>query len=209
MQSRNPKRELEDKGLHINLYRKYVKRRPKLWNVVQKNLEELLEDFKRDPDRTILMYEKAMSEDFLDRCDTPEKYWVFLIFKFSLSYLNTTVNIFNFHYESIKNFYDNDIPLPMKTNVEFALLLDNEQYRSQFLNRLYSTRRDLYLKLNKMLTTYDRFKKVSSRDEELEGKLNRKLAVFRYIHPIKFSRFIKYMEEKQPSLRQYIHLIYI
>ncbi|MGQ9780809.1 MAG: hypothetical protein ACUVQ8_00930 [Nitrososphaeria archaeon] len=209
MPKNRSKPELEDKGLHISLYKRYVQKKPKLWNVIQKNLQELLEEFQRDPDRTILIYEKAISEDFLDRCDIPEKYWVFLILKFSLSYLNTTANVFNFHYESIKNFYDNDIPPPMKTNVEFARLLDNEQYRNLFLNRLYSTRRDLYLKLNKMLITYDRFKKVSGRDEKLEGKLNRKLAIFRYIHPIKFSRFIKYMEENQPSLRQYIPLIYV
>ena len=209
MSKDNLKPDLEDKGLHISLYRKFVEKRPKLWNVVQKNLEELLEDYQNDSDRLILVYEKAISEDFLDRCDSPEKYWIFLVLKFSLSYLNVSKNVFNLHYDSIKNFYENEIPTPMRTNIEFPRLLDNEQYRNSFLNRLYSTRRDLYLKLNKMLKIYDRFKDVSKRDEELEGKLNRKLAIFRFIHPFRFNRFIREIEDNQPSLRQYIPLIYV
>ena len=203
------KLDSEDKGLHISLYRKFVEKRPRLWDAVQKNLGELLEDFQKDPDRLIFVYEKAISKDFLDSCDSPEKFWVFLVLKFSLSYLNVTKNVFNFHYDSIKNFYDNEIPPPMRTDVEFAQLLDNEQYRSHFLNRLYSTRRDLYLKLDKMLKIYDKFKEVSNRDEELEGKLNSKLRTFRFIHPFKFNRFIKEMEYNQPSFRQYITLIYV
>jgi len=199
----------EDKGLHISLYRKFVEKRPRLWDTVQKNLEELLEDFQKDPDRLILVYEKAISEDFLDSCDSPQQFWVFLVLKFSLSYLNETKNVFNFHYDTIKKFYDTEIPLPIKNDVEFAQLLDNEQYRSHFLNRLYPTRRDLYLKLDKLLKTYDKLKKVSDRDEELEGKLNRKLAIFRFIHPFRFNRFIKEMENNQPSFRQYISLIYV
>ena len=202
------KPELEDKGLHISLYRKFVEKRPKLWNAVQKNLDELLEDFHKDLDKLILVYEKVISEEFLDNCDSPQEYWVFLVLKFSISYLNTTKNVFNFHYDSIKNFYDNEIPLPMKTDVEFVRLLDNEQYRSIFINRLYSVRRDLYLKLDKMLRTYDRFKEIANRDEKLEGKLNRKLRVFRFIHPFKFNRFVREVEDNQPSLRQYVPLIY-
>ncbi|MEM3403673.1 MAG: hypothetical protein QXJ17_03935 [Nitrososphaeria archaeon] len=171
-------------------------------------MEELLEDFQKDPDKLLLTYERVISEEFLDKCDAPEKYWLFLIFKFSISYLNETKNVFNFHFDSIKRFYDNEIPPPIRGDMELAKLLDNEQYRNQFLNRIYSVRRDIYLKLSKMLVVYDRFKIISNRDEELEKKLNRKLAIFRITHAFKFNKFIKEIENNQPSLRQYISLIY-
>jgi hypothetical protein len=202
------KLDTEDKGLHISLYKKLVLKRPKLWDAVQKNLGELLEDFQKDSDRLILVYENVISKDYLDSCDSPQKLWIFLILKFSLSYLNETKNVFNFHYDTIKKFYDNEIPPPMKNEVEFAPLLDNERRRSHFLNILYTTRRDLYLKLDKILKTYDQLKKVSDRDEELEGKLNRKLTIFRFTHPFRFNRFIKEMENNQPSFRQYLTLVY-
>ncbi len=208
MSKKDRKNEFEEKGLHIDLYKKFVLKRPKLWMAVQKNLEELLEDFQKDPDKLLLTYERVISEEFLDKCDAPEKYWLFLIFKFSISYLNETKNVFNFHFDSIKRFYDNEIPPPIRGDMELAKLLDNEQYRNQFLNRIYSVRRDIYLKLSKMLVVYDRFKIISNRDEELEKKLNRKLAIFRITHAFKFNKFIKEIENNQPSLRQYISLIY-
>ena len=90
----NPRPNPEDKGLHISLYRNVVKKRPKLWNAVQKNLGELLEDYQKDPDKLILIYEKVISEDFLNNCDSQEKFWLFLVLKFSISYLNETKNVF-------------------------------------------------------------------------------------------------------------------
>lgn len=65
-----------------------------------------------------------------------------------------------------------------------------------------------YLKLDKMLKIYDRFKIISKRDEELEKKLNRKLTFFRILHPIKFNRFIREIEEKKPSINDYLPLLY-
>jgi hypothetical protein len=209
MSKKNQGKESEERGSHISLYKKFVLKRPKLWAAVQKNLGELLEDFQREPDKLLLTYERVISEDFLEKCDSPEKYWIFLILKFSISYLNETKNIFNFHFDLIKKFYDSEIPPPIRGDIEFAKLLDNEQYRSQFLNRIYSVRRDIYLKLNKMLTIYDKFKIISNRDEELEEKLNRKLTIFRITHAFKFNRFVKEIENSQPSLRQYIASICI
>ncbi len=208
MHKDDPRPYIEEKGLHIKLYKNLVKKRPKLWNALQKNLGELLEYYQEDPDKLILLYEKTISDDFLDSRESPEKFWIFLVLKFSISYLNETKNVFNFHYDSVKKFYDNEIPALMKTDIEIAQLLDNEPYRNLFLNRLYSTRRDLYLKLDRLLKTYDNFKEVSKKDEELEGKLNKKLSIFRFIHPLRFNRFIKEIENNQPSLEKYIPLVY-
>ena len=198
----------EEKGYHITLYKKVVARRPKLMEAVQKNLQELLDELKSSPEKLISYYEKCISEEFLDKCDSPEKLWLFLILKFSLSYLNVERNVFNSWYDSVKAFYDSEIPQALKVNVEFTKLLDDQEYRGRFLNRIYPVRRDLYLKLERMLKIYDRFKMVSKRDEELEGKLNRKLTVFRLLHPIKFNRFVKKVEERKPSIKEYLPLIY-
>jgi hypothetical protein len=208
MRKNDPRPDIEDKGLHINLYKNLVKKRPKLWDAVQKNLGELQDYYQKDPDKLLLLYEKTISDDFLNRCESPGKFWIFLVLKFSISYLNETKNVFNSHYDSVKKFYDNEIPALMRTDIEIGQLLDNEPSRNLFLNRLYSTRRDLYLQLDRLLKTYDSFKEVSKRDEELEGKLNRKLAIFRFIHPLRFNRFIKEIENNQPSLEKYIPLVY-
>lgn len=198
----------EEKGYHITLYRKVVEKRPKLLEVIQKSLQELLDELKKNPEKLVSYYEKCISEEFLDKCDAPEKFWLFLLLKFSLSYLNVENNVFNSWYDSIKIFYDNEIPSSLKVNVEFIKLLEDLEYRGKFLNRLYTTRRDLYLKLDKMLKIYDRFKIISKRDEELEKKLNRKLTFFRILHPIKFNRFIREVEEKKPSINEYLPLLY-
>jgi len=198
----------EEKGYHITLYKKVVARRPRLMEAVQKNLQELLDELQSSPEKLISYYEKCVSEEFLDKCDSPEKLWLFLILKFSLSYLNVEKNVFNSWYDSIKAFYDNEIPHTLKVNIEFTKLLDDLEYRGKFLNRIYPVRRDIYLKLDRMLKIYDRFKMVSKRDEELEGKLNRKLTVFRLLHPIKFNRFVKEVEESKPSIKDYLPLIY-
>ncbi|MCX8188836.1 MAG: hypothetical protein N3F64_03925 [Nitrososphaeria archaeon] len=198
----------EERGYHIKLYKRVVEKRPELWKVVQKNLQELLDELQKNPEKLVSYYERCLSEEFLDKCDTPEKLWLFLILKFSLSYLNVERNVFNTWYDSIKSFYDNEIPSTLKVNVEFIKLLEDLEYRGKFLSRLYQVRRDLYLKLDKMLKIYDRFKMVSKRDEELEGKLNKKLALFRILHPIKFNKFIRDIEEKKPSILHYLLLLY-
>jgi len=198
----------EEKGYHITLYRKVVEKRPKLQKVIQKSLQELLDELQKNPEKLVSYYEKCISEEYLDKCDAPEKFWLFLLLKFSLSYLNVENNVFNSWYDSIKIFYDNEIPSSLKVNVEFIKLLEDLEYRRKFLNRLYTTRRDLYLKLDKMLKIYDRFKIISKRDEELEKKLNRKLTLFRILHPIKFNRFIREVEEKKPSINEYLPLLY-
>ncbi|MEM3573017.1 MAG: hypothetical protein QXJ62_02150 [Nitrososphaeria archaeon] len=198
----------EERGYHITLYKRVVEKRPRLWEAVQKSLQELLDELQKNPEKLVSYYEKGLSEEFLDRCDSPEKLWLFLVLKFSLSYLNVERNVFNSWYDSIKNFYDNEIPSTLKVNVEFIKLLEDLEYRGKFLSRLYPIRRDLYLKLDKMLKIYDRFKMVSKRDEVLEGKLNRKLKLFRILHPIKFNKFIKEVEEMKPSILNYLSLLY-
>ncbi len=197
----------EERGYHITLYKKVVEKRPKLWEAVQKSLQELLDELQNNPEKLVSYYERGLSEEFLDKCDAPEKLWLFLILKFSLSYLNVERNVFDSWYDSIKRFYDNEIPSTLKVNVEFIKLLEDLEYRGRFLSRLYQVRRDIYLKLEKMLKIYDRFKMVSKRDEELEGKLNRKLTIFRIIHPIKFNKFVREVEEEKPSILNYLNLL--
>jgi len=207
----------EYKGLHTRAFHWIKEERSRLWDAIQKNLGEVFEDFKKDPEGYVSVYKRTISEDYLRSCDTAEKFWVFLILKLSLSELSDDKNVFNYYNKTMKDFYEKELSFYVKKytihfvegivgyDFIFSNIFMNDKKGRTFLNYLSIENKELYEKLKKYLSIHEELKEVWEKDEALEGELNKKLMMFLVRHPIATKNFISFVEDRQPSLEDYLH----
>lgn len=195
--------------LHKRLFDWVREKNRKFFSIIQKHLDEILEKFKNEPVKIIKFYEKTISDEYLSDCNSPERLYLFLIFKLSLSELSGKKSVLAYQEKKLKELYTSlpTVYSHLKANFSYSRLLVKTKEREEFLNGVLESNPHLYEKLVESIETYEKLEEISMKDEELESKLAKKIVEVIARHPLRTKKFIETLANQQPSLESYLALL--
>jgi hypothetical protein len=169
-----------------------------IFPLVERHLEEILDNFKKNPCKVLEIYEKVINMKYLVFCVKLEQLYLYLLLKLSLSELSGKRNVLAYQAEKLEELYRTcRLPHILKEKFPFPILLVNKEERDYFMRNVIEYDRDAYNKLKENIKFFDDLETISKIDEELEYELNKKIASY---NSIEKEKFIKYLEDQQPSL---------
>ena len=147
---------------------------------VQDDLRVILDDYKKNPQKSIARYEKIISRGYLNSCQEASDIYFFMMFKLSLSELSEERNVLSYQELKLHEVYENQrLPTLLKEEFPIGTLLANtdasRDKRNGFLAGVLEYNGHLYELLEENMRNYDALERISKTDEDLEGELRNTL----------------------------------